>query len=620
MNQVCRAIVGNGDFRLAWVELGDLSGERTVRVVARAGSAEDRLDRLQPAWSVVSRGPGRAAQRALAEAAVRVQGSEVRSSAAMPIAVEGRVWGKLHIGCHDADAFGAAEMEAFQTLADDLGLRLGAFRRPAESGSAAGNAVDGYNLSGLFNYLPDGLLIGYRHENYLGANDGVLRMLGYTREEMLTLGSADIIAEELRAHPSENSSLPRTGEWLRRECMLRRKDGSVFAAEVFEGLTRSGAVTALVRDISPRQAAEAARRMEDRRYRQLFEYVREGILITTPQGRVLDINPALCIVLGYSRDELIDEMSTDLLLDSADDAEKLRAVLLSSREFNDEARFRRKDGVVLSVELIIAATPDGNRLAVIRDVTEKKIAEHALLEARTQLVHVARSTMLGEMIATISHEINQPLSAMATNSAAALRWLARSPPALDEVEAALRRVIRDSQRASAVIARTRSFFARGEVGHAEVAVNDAIEEVITLVDAELRAAGVMVKRDLDFHLPSIWGDRIQIQQVVINLVLNALDAMQNVERCTRRLKVTTRAADETGVIVRIEDSGAGIDPHAVDRLFDAFYTTKSHGTGLGLAISRSIVEAHGGRIWPGVGADGGAAFEFTLASRAQVVA
>jgi signal transduction histidine kinase len=216
------------------------------------------------------------------------------------------------------------------------------------------------------------------------------------------------------------------------------------------------------------------------------------------------------------------------------------------------------------------------------------------------------------MVATISHEINQPLAAVASNGDAALRWLAKSPPNLDEVETALTRIVRDAHRANAVIRRTRALFAHGDAAYSEVDLNDAVTEVVSLTAGEIRSAGVIAELYLAHDLPRVRGDRIQLQQVLLNLILNARDAMTGVSDHRARLKIVTEIAADGGVLVSVEDAGVGLEASMIDRVFDRFVTTKVDGTGMGLAICKTIIEAHGGRIWASPGPTFGAVLRFTL--------
>jgi len=235
----------------------------------------------------------------------------------------------------------------------------------------------------------------------------------------------------------------------------------------------------------------------------------------------------------------------------------------------------------------------------------------ALEETRSELARMSRIATMGELAATIAHEINQPLAAVVTNSSAALRWLAGQPPNLQEARQALNRSIGEANRASEVITRIRALFKKATPELSQLDVNELIREVLRLAGSELVKAGVAVHTNLANDIPAVLADRVQMQQVLLNLIMNSIDAMSAVNDRPRELWISS-AADAEEVSVTVEDSGVGIDVEAAERIFGSFYTTKPHGIGMGLAISRSIIEGHGGRLWAEPRSPHGAAFRFTL--------
>ena len=358
--------------------------------------------------------------------------------------------------------------------------------------------------------------------------------------------------------------------------------------------------------------SDASRQKADARYRQHFDHSIDGILITD-RDWILDANPSLCRILGYAREEMVGRRAEAFSLKTDDGVPAtVAAGAAGATSIEGRARLKARNGQEFSVEYTTTPTPDGNAMTIIRDVTERERTEAALRETRAQLARFARISTLGEMVATISHEINQPLAAVASNGDAALRWLAKSPPNLDEVETALTRIVRDAHRANAVIRRTRALFARGDAAYSEVDLNDAVTEVVSLTAGEIRSAGVIAELYLANDLPRVRGDRIQLQQVLLNLILNARDAMTGVSDHRARLKIVTEIAADGGVLVSVEDAGVGLEASMIDRVFDRFVTTKVDGTGMGLAICKTIIEAHGGRIWASPGPTFGAVLRFTL--------
>jgi len=233
-------------------------------------------------------------------------------------------------------------------------------------------------------------------------------------------------------------------------------------------------------------------------------------------------------------------------------------------------------------------------------------------EVQAELAHVARITTMGEMAASIAHEVNQPLSGVVINGNACLRWMAGDPPNMGEVREAVQRIIRDGKRASDVIARIRSLSKKGVAEKEPLDLNETIAEVVAFAQGEVRRMRVTLRTDLAHDLPKIIGDRVELQQVVLNLVLNGLEAMSAVADRPRELVIETRREDAEHVRVAVRDVGVGLDPESIHRLFDAFYTTKQSGMGMGLSISRSIIENHGGRLWAVPNEGPGATFLFTV--------
>ena len=231
---------------------------------------------------------------------------------------------------------------------------------------------------------------------------------------------------------------------------------------------------------------------------------------------------------------------------------------------------------------------------------------------QSELARVARLTTMGAMTASIAHEINQPLAAIVANSNAAQRFLAITPPDLDEVRGALKDIAMDGQRASHVIGSVRAIFKKESTGKGQLAINDVIEDILTVVRGEIRKHGIVLKKDLRPDLPHVEADRTQVQQVILNLIMNAVEAMTPLTNGDRLLVVRSDVVDAGNVIIKIEDLGPGFNPGDKERIFEAFYTTKSEGMGMGLFICRSIVEAHGGRLWASPGAHSGSVLHVVL--------
>jgi len=251
-------------------------------------------------------------------------------------------------------------------------------------------------------------------------------------------------------------------------------------------------------------------------------------------------------------------------------------------------------------------------VALVRQMEEQKRVEEALQVARADLARVARITTIGELTAAIAHEVNQPLAAVVANADACVAWLGLPTPDLDEARAAAGRAVQGATRASEVITRIRSLIRKGSTEREPVQLNQVIEETVALAAAQAARNGAIVSTTLSLTLPSVFGDRIQLQQVILNLVINAIEAMRDVTVRERKLTIRSAENDDRQVRISFEDTGVGITPETMTRLFEPFFTTRAQGIGIGLAISRSIIEAHGGRLWAESEPGRGSVFQFTL--------
>jgi C4-dicarboxylate-specific signal transduction histidine kinase len=274
-----------------------------------------------------------------------------------------------------------------------------------------------------------------------------------------------------------------------------------------------------------------------------------------------------------------------------------------------------------------AATYGGHQdqgVAFVLDLTERKRAEEELRESEQRhretqmaLAHANRVTTMGHLTASIAHEVNQPIAAVVTNAHAAMRWLGARPPDLDEVRQALDHIVKDGNRASDVIGRIRGLINKVPPRDDPLDINQAILDATALTRSELLRHRIALQIELAQELPIVQGDRIQLQQVLLNLIINAVEAMSAVNEGPRELLISSASNAVDSVLVAVRDSGPGLTPESVDRLFQAFQTTKPDGMGMGLSICRSIVEAHGGRVWAMANAPRGAIFQFTLPARRE---
>jgi C4-dicarboxylate-specific signal transduction histidine kinase len=256
-------------------------------------------------------------------------------------------------------------------------------------------------------------------------------------------------------------------------------------------------------------------------------------------------------------------------------------------------------------------------IAAVQDVTARRLAEEARDKARSELTHVARVTSLGTLTASIAHELNQPLSGIVTNASTCLRMLAADPPNVDGARETARRTIRDGNRASEMITRLRALFSKKSATIQSMDLNEAIREVIALSLSELQKNRVILRPELAQDLPLVTGDRVQLQQVILNLLRNASDAMSTVDDRPRDLLIRTEPDDNDRVRLSVSDVGMGFEPQAADKLFEAFYSTKNEGMGIGLSVSRSIIEHHHGRLWATPNNGPGVTFSFSIPCRPE---
>jgi PAS domain S-box-containing protein len=412
------------------------------------------------------------------------------------------------------------------------------------------------------------------------------------------------------------------------EYRIVRADGAVRVVHSQGDITRDESGRPIrqfgvMQDITELRRAEAELRASEGRFRTFVDHATDAFFLLDEQLGVVDANRQACESLGYGRDELIGLHPRDFDADLDEAAiARLAERAGGGDEITFETRHRRKDGVVFPVEIRTGTFRQDGKLfylALARDISERKLAEEtfrakdqALEVARTELARVSRLTTLGEMTAAIAHEVSQPLGAMIASAAAGARWLAAEPPDMAEAQAAFDNIVADGKRARDVIVRVRAL-AKRQVPRIELLdVNRKILDVLALIERELPTHGIVLRTELAGTLPRVAGDRVQLQQVLLNFILNAIDAMSAVHDRPRELTIVSRTDPPNAVAVEVRDSGTGLDPEGTERVFEAFYTTKTEGVGIGLSISRSIIEAHGGRLWAGPNAPHGAVFGFSL--------
>jgi len=504
-----------------------------------------------------------------------------------------------------------------------------------------------------------GIVIWNCEGRIMEANEAFLRMLGYGREDLVSgrVSWKDVTPDKWRAADEQAlAELAATGICEPFEKEYIRKDGSRVQVLIGAALLEAGQDegVAFVLDLSDQKRAEAELRESERRYRYIFqstgvsiweedfsqvkiaidnlkasgvqhfrqyvaahpEFVEQAISMV----KILDVNEATLELFGaHDKHELLASLDRVFTSEAREVfAGELIALAEGRTWFQAQTSLKTLKGDLISVVFTITFPTESSKLnsvlVSIMDTTEQKRAEEALHKAQADLAHVSRVTTMGELVASIAHEVNQPLGAIVTNGSACLRLLSNQAPDLDKSREVIGRMINDGLRASGVIKRIRDLLHKSPHEKAQLNINETVQEVIELVSSDLLRSKVELLSELAAELPLVTGDRIQLQQVILNLILNARDAMSEVSSHPRELLITTQKNKSGDVVVAVRDSGKGLDEKNAERIFDPFFTTKPEGMGLGLSISRRIIEDHRGTLWAKPNKDGGATVQFTLPS------
>jgi len=469
------------------------------------------------------------------------------------------------------------------------------------------------------------------------ANPATKQIFGYNSEELI--GKPLTVLMPGAMHELHQTGFKRylaTGQrhmnWQGTELTALRKNGEEFPVEVsFGEVTRDSdkTFTGFLRDVSKRKQAEQALRRSEafladgQHLGQIGSYswrvATDEITWSAELYRIYELEIGVPVTLELIRSRVHPE---DVAL-----IEKMKMVEQAregGQNFEWQFRLLMPDRSIKYMHAVAHATRDQDGqleyIASVQDVTARRLAEEARDKARSELTHVARVMSLGTLTASIAHELNQPLSGIVTNASTCTRMLAADPPNIDGARETARRTIRDAYRASEVVTRLRALFSKKETTNESVDLNDATREVLALVSSELHRNRVILQQELADNLPTVTGDRVQLQQVILNLLRNASDSMSGVEDRPRQLLIRTEGDEQDRVRLTVKDAGMGFAPQAADRLFESFYTTKNDGMGIGLSVSRSIVEAHRGRLWATRNDGPGSTFAFSIPcdSRSQI--
>jgi two-component system, LuxR family, sensor kinase FixL len=474
----------------------------------------------------------------------------------------------------------------------------------------------------------DGIVVIDRNGAIRSVNNATERLFGYAAAELVGQNVKFLMPEPYaNEHDTYLTNYLRTGRkkiiGIGREVIGRRKDGSVFPMDLSVGEARDGGESTfvgIIRDITDRKSAELARRESELRLRSILDTVPDAIVVIDAQGKIHSFSPAAERLFGYDSAEVIGQ-NVNILMPGpyrdAHDGYIERYLRTGERRIIGIGRVvtgRRKDGETFPMELQVGEfTFAGGRYftGFVRDLTERQEAERRIQDLQAELLHASRLSVMGQMASTMAHELNQPLTAVTNYLEAGRQLLAVGTGSTERINEMMEKAIAQAQRAGDVIRRLREFVGRGETERRTQNLNQLVEEALALALVGARQRGVRASLELDHWLPPVLVDHVQIQQVVLNLVRNAVEAMEQVER--RELTIGTRAIPEKGMAeVIVADTGPGIPPELADRLFQPFVTTKPTGMGLGLSICREIVEAHHGRLTTAPALSGGTVFRLTL--------
>jgi len=377
-------------------------------------------------------------------------------------------------------------------------------------------------------------------------------------------------------------------------------------------------------DVAPQEGdarfvqLERELRANEDRWGAVFANPFMGISVVDKNHYFLMTNSTYQAMVGYTNDEL--KKLTPLDITPVSEREINRTLFSELQQgkrqhFELVKRLQRKDGKLIWVQLYVFRIADRaatgqHTFGMMFDITEKMQAQDALQAAQAELARSAHVSRMGAMTASIAHEMNQPLGAIVANANAGLRWVGRIPPAIDRARECFEQIVRAGQRAADVLEGVRAMFKSKELACVPIDLNQLINEVLTLVQGAVKRHDITVRTELDTAIMSVTGNRVQLQQVLFNLITNAVEAMETV--ADRTMLVKSEHENSGQVRVTVEDSGTGIEPQHVDKIFGSFFTTKADGMGMGLSICRSIIESHGGRLWASSNRSRGAVFQFTL--------
>jgi PAS domain S-box-containing protein len=526
----------------------------------------------------------------------------------------GTIWAVLH---SDRRQFNSEDQRILNSLAQFAPV---AYRTVSDSGLEAKirRLIDA-NIMGIFTWNVEGRIVE--------ANEAFLKMVQWDREDVASAAMrwTDLTPVEWRASDEfAVADLQATGNMQPYQKEYFRKDGSrvpvLVGAALFEQGGNDGVAFAL--DLSEQKRAQEALSRVEQQARAIVDSALDAVVVMDAEGKITDWNNQAEETFGWPRVEALGQRMVDTIIPVQYRLAHERGIehffkTGEGRVLNRriEITALRRDGTEFPVELTITPLKSGDTWtfsSFIRDITARKQAQEDLRNAQAELAHVNRVMTMGELAASIAHEVNQPLAAIIASGDSCTVWLANEPPNLDKARAAAARIVQAATQASDIVRRIRALFKKTASITTPLEINEVITETVSLVGGEVQRKGVSLNTELAANLPAVLGDRIQLQQVILNLAMNGMEAMTDFEDQPRRLAIQSKLAEPGEILVSVTDTGPGIDPRQTAQLFAPFFTTKPEGIGMGLSISRSIIEAHGGRLWAAANQPRGAVFHFAL--------
>ena len=647
LQEICRIVCEEVGYRMAWVAYAEHDEAKSVRPAAWTGAEEGYLATAGITWADTERGRGPtgtairsgktcciqdfATDPRLAPWRESALQRDFRSGIALPLKDEhGTAFGSLTIYSAQPNAFTSEETRLLEELAADLAFGIVTLRSRAARNQAEEALREGETRFRTFvDHAADALFIyAFEQGTIVDVNRQACESLGYTRQELIGTTAVAFHLDSDRAQMESVAQRAAAGEFVFDTHWHRRKDGTLFPVEVHTSQYWFGGrrfLLKVARDVTDRKRAEEALRRSEAYLAEGQRLSHTGSWAWSPVTAKRNYwSEEVFRIFGFEPREGPPPLERFLHRIHPEDynraTEDLEKALRDKTDYAGGFRIVLPDGTVKNINMIGHPVLDetGELVEYVGtavDVTERKRAEEErerLRQLEADLAHLNRVSMMGELAASIAHEVNQPLAGVVSNGSACLRWLTGNPPNVDEALENARRIVRDGKRAGEIITRIRALTKRAATSRERLDLNETIRDVLALVGDEAKRKSVITRTQFADDLSPALGDRVQIQQVLLNLVINAIEAMSSVSDRARELVVTTQNMDVEQVEVMVEDSGTGVDAQTIDKIFDSFYTTKPDGMGMGLSISRSILQAHGGRLWATANGGPGTSFHFTL--------